>query len=519
MAALAEYASERFIEISPLVQGLGHATYILKHQQYSYLRELPDNRWTFCPMHDGGYPVLFDLYRDAMDATPGSKYLHIGGDEIGNIGLCPRCKPVAEKEGIFALNLYWLNRVCEFVYENGRIPIFWDDMPLKYAGLMETVSSSSRVSYNKAKAAWDKGKQILDETVENYPRQSVFMRWNYSMALQPGNIMTLKWYKEKGLKTMIATAAHSGSATIFPFDDRENDVTSRGIKAIKSFIELAAEYEVDGCLATAWDDRSPHMETYWRGFIASAEYSWRPKGKTLMEFDLAYLQKEFGTTIPQFDKLYKKMRGASVFWEKAFMENGSRIDLENALFELPGLAHWLPPHKHDKRTKKDYGDLLIQLPNPHEPGAWSKRYADRLNEACIVINNCNTAKKELSILSANSKKNRYHWEIYSGLNDFIKTAPELLLALKACDTDNKLDLTEGISNVNIALENFNRSWNNLKEIYSKTRFLSNPANYVPDRYFHYASQREDLSWMIQVEEEFHKHIQEWLNSMKHNIKQ
>ena len=91
MAALTRYARERNIEITPLVQGLGHATFILKHQKYAYLREIETNRWAFCPLHEGGYQVLFDLYREAIEATPGSKYFHIGGDEIGNIGLCHRC--------------------------------------------------------------------------------------------------------------------------------------------------------------------------------------------------------------------------------------------------------------------------------------------------------------------------------------------------------------------------------------------------------------------------------------------
>ena len=37
MAALTRYARERHIEITPLVQGLGHATFILKHQEYAGL--------------------------------------------------------------------------------------------------------------------------------------------------------------------------------------------------------------------------------------------------------------------------------------------------------------------------------------------------------------------------------------------------------------------------------------------------------------------------------------------------
>ena len=277
MAALTQYARERHIEITPLVQGLGHATFILKHQEYANLREIPWNRWAFCPLNEGTYQVLFDLYRDAIDATPGSKYLHIGGDEIGNIGLCPRCKPTADKEGMLALNLYWLKRVCEFAKENNRIPIFWDDMPLQNAGLLES-TDSYEMPLPEVERLWQKGIPKLDSLLLDFPKNCVYMRWNYSMARQDGNIRALDWYKSHGLNAMIATSTSISS----------------DIGNIRSFIQLAGEKKIDGMLCTAWDDNSPHMETFWRGFIASAEYSWNPDGRSLEEFDIAWLQREFG---------------------------------------------------------------------------------------------------------------------------------------------------------------------------------------------------------------------------------
>jgi len=188
MAALTKYARERHIEITPLVQGLGHATFILKHPEYAHLRELEYNRWAFCPMDEGTYQVLFDMYLDAMEATPGSRYLHIGGDEVGNIGLCPRCKDFAEKEGVFALNLYWLNKVCQFVSDHGRIPIFWDDQPFKYAGLWQSVQRGKNQSEDEAAAEWKKGLPILNKMLDRFPKNAVYMRWNYGPTRYPGSI-------------------------------------------------------------------------------------------------------------------------------------------------------------------------------------------------------------------------------------------------------------------------------------------------------------------------------------------
>ncbi len=513
MAALTKYAGERHIEISPLVQGLGHATFILKHQQYAPLRELPDNRWAFCPLDEGTYEVLFDLYRDAIEATPGSKYLHVGGDEIGNIGLCPRCKPTADKEGLLSLNLYWLKRVCEFADENGRIPIFWDDMPLKEAGVYPSTYRTD-ISFEQASVDWEKGGPVLEQVISEFPKNCVYMRWNYSIARQPGNIMALDWYRDHGLKVMVATAAQTG-ATLLPYDER-GDMEANGIAAIRSFVQLAAEKEISGMLCTAWDDKSPHMETYWRGLIASAEYSWATTSRTLEEYDIAYLQREYGTSMTDYAGFYARLREGALFWEKALNRKGSRAEMNNALFNLPGLAHWLPPKDEKEPLKVDFTDLLIELPDLTLPGSWSKKYEERLTQATVLIEQYKYTSETIKSLYNNSKRNRYHWEIISAINDFQITAPNLLLALKKCDTDDKVQLEKGIKEVNNAMDDFNKAWGNLQTVYVETRFISYPENYVPDRYFHFASQREDLSWMIQVEELFHQMIHDWIGRM--NIK-
>lgn len=515
MAALTNYARERHIEITPLVQGLGHATFILKHPEYAHLRELPYNRWAFCPLHEGTYQVLFDLYRDAIAATPGSRYLHVGGDEIGNIGLCPRCKPTADAKGMLSLNLYWLNRVCEFAEEQGRIPIFWDDMLLKEAGVFETTYKDDYTA-DEAEKLWAKGEQRLKEALSAFPKNCIYMRWNYNIARQPGNIMAMDWYKKNGLKVMIATSSNSAPATLFPFDERDNGMQSRGVKAIQSFIELAEEKEADGMLCTAWDDVSPHFETYWRGFIASAEYGWSPSGRTLEEFDQAWMQREFAASFPanaafpDYTALYQKLSDAARYWEEAFMAAGSRMALENTLSNLPSLAHWLPPQKPEEVPSTDFTRILIDLPDPDRPGQWSEKYAEKLAQASQLAKEHQYLSTVLKERYTHSKKNRYHWELFSALNDFQFTAPELMLALQQCDTSDPKKRNEGMAAIELALKDFERAWQNLQHVYGKTRFIANPDNYLPDRYFHLASQREDLSWMIQVEELYHRMVLQWL---------
>ena len=513
MAALSLYARERHIEITPLVQGLGHATFILKHQEYANLREIPWNRWAFCPLNEGTYQVLFDLYRDAIDATPGSKYLHIGGDEIGNIGLCPRCKPTADKKGMMALNLYWLKRVCEFAKENNRIPVFWDDMPLKYAGVVESADNES-LSEAELDRIWQKGIPKLDSLATEFPKNCVYMRWNYSMARQPGNIRILDWYKSRGLQAMIATATNAQGGILFQTDERGKGNASSGISTIRSFIQLAAEKKIDGELCTAWDDQAPHMENRWRGFIASGEYGWSPNGRSLEDFDQAWLQREFGLSIPDFYTFNQKLRKGSVLWYEAYFRNGNLLSDENGLQSLVQLEHWLTPTEGQEKKCFDYTSKLIELPNLNSPGSWSAKYKDRLDRSIVEMNKFDGTTIRLSEFYNASKRNSYYWSLSKALYDLQITAPRILLALKDCDTGDKAKQKAGIDNVKKRLRDFQKTWEDLKSVYSQTSFIANPPNFVPDRYFHLASQREDLSWMIQAEDLYFGMIDKWVQNLK-----
>ena len=94
------------------------------------------------------------------------------------------------------------------------------------------------------------------------------------------------------------------------------------------------------------------------------------------------------------------------------------------------------------------------------------------------------------------------------------SAPRLLLALKKTDSPDKAQQKAGTEDVQNALKEFRNAWEEVQSVYSQTRFISYPSNYIPDRYFHLASQREDLSWMIQAEELYEGMIKKWLQNRR-----
>ena len=188
------------------------------------------------------------------------------------------------------------------------------------------------------------------------------------------------------------------------------------------------------------------------------------------------------------------------------------MDISNALLNLPGLAHWLPPKEGNEPEKIDFTKRLIELPDLQKPGSWSQKYEQRLSEAVLIIDKYQRTSKTLDSLYNASKRNRYHWEVFSAINDFQITAPRLLLALMECDVKDRAQQLAGAEKLRNTLTEFDRAWENLQIVYGKTRFVSYPSNYVPDRYFHFASQREDLTWMIQVEELFYQMVNRWMDN-------
>ena len=175
-AAISRYAKERHIEISSLVQGLAHAEYILKHEEYKELRDNPKSAWAFDPLNPHTYDLQFSLYEDAMDATPYGKYLHIGGDEVGSLGASDRDK--ASGKTPFELQMYWVNKVCEFASQHGRIPMFWDDMLFKLSGLWK-VLNDSKMEKEQVEEIWKKNEPRLSENIDLFPKNCIYMRWNY----------------------------------------------------------------------------------------------------------------------------------------------------------------------------------------------------------------------------------------------------------------------------------------------------------------------------------------------------
>lgn len=476
MQALCRYAKERNVEISPLVQGLGHAGFILKH--HWELRENPASDWEFCPPDLRTYEVQFDLYLDALEAMPYGKYLHVGGDEITAIGIDDRCK--ATGKTAFELQMIWLKKVCQFAVEHGRTLIFWDDMPLKYASIWELVLSNK--SEEEVAKVWNTDK--LDKAINLFPKECVYMRWKYEDATAPAHQRLLKWYHDKGLKVMGATAASAGDS---PFLPRQNTRS----EYVKGFSQLVADNQLEGILATAWDDGSPHLETVWRGFIAQGEFGWNPSARDIETFKRVHAQREYGFR-PEDNRM-------------EFLD-----ELEKAIFFFDGAL------VTSGRRNPAWGTTtftLMELPDKTKPGAWSELYKDKIAQARIEADRYKKISEGIRTAEAEALRNRYTLQVYEQTNNLQNYPVRLILALNAYDT------AKGDAARKAALEKvaevcryFDVMRSNLESVYSETRFMEQPEGFIPDmnHHNHLASKTNNSNWWYYYEIPMVKKVHAWM---------
>lgn len=207
---------------------------------------------------------------------------------------------------------------------------------------------------------------------------------------------------------------------------------------------------------------------------------------------------------PDFLAQENKLATGSKLWASAYFKQGDLFNEENILQSTKQVEHWLKPFEGREHVKFDYSTKLIDIPNPEKPGDWSKKYATLLENAKDVLHNYDASSAWLKAQYNNASRNRYYWELCMALHNFQTSTPILLLALKNYDLKPKNKRL--LSDINKALNYFDSSWKQLQNVYSETRFIQYPDDYIRDRYFHLASQREDLSWMIQAQELFHQKI-------------
>ncbi|GCC27625.1 hexosaminidase D-like isoform X1 [Chiloscyllium punctatum] len=130
-----QLAESNNLEIIPLIQTFGHMEFVLKHDKYWNLREVKKYPNSLNPHLAGSLNLVKEMLSQVLDKHSKSGWIHIGADEVFNLGEGTESKQwINEQRGdIGKMYLDHIKQVGSFVVKRypGIKLIMWDDMMRK----------------------------------------------------------------------------------------------------------------------------------------------------------------------------------------------------------------------------------------------------------------------------------------------------------------------------------------------------------------------------------------------------
>lgn len=157
--------------------------------------------------------ILFDLMDELIDVFE-SDMIHIGCDEVFNIGLCPECRKYSNAE-LFG---NWVCDLHKHLSENGVKMLMWSDRFL----------NAEKTGYN----IYEASENGTDGAVDLVPKDILMCDWHYE---KEKGYPSVEFYKDKGFKMFIC-----------PWRVKEN---------AEKFVNYAINHDaghIEGLLYTTW---------------------------------------------------------------------------------------------------------------------------------------------------------------------------------------------------------------------------------------------------------------------------
>gem|GEM_PF-2103689 len=351
-------ASDLGLQIIPLVQCLGHLAYVLRLQKFRRLSEgYPKTQpYAVCPADPGSRRLFREMAEQVIEAHPGCRYFHLGGDEVKLDPSCPRCRDVygraSESEKLVS---HYLDR-ADWMRSMGPDPILWGDLIFAHPEHRDRLRGHAIIM------DWD-----YWSGTKPAPAPQVLWGMRYLPGIKPNDPKT--WpplsrklfesavFTEDGRKArpfpyssflhnegqpfMVATAARcSGDSFCVPAQPLHSDNVVGGVRA-------SLEQRALGYVITSWSVRRSPWPLTEHSLIAGS-MALRHPGVSGKAIDRAFAREHFGVADASLGQI-PRLLGAPA---PAFLQSMPLSDLKT--------NEWLAC-RFDKRLEQSRTDIALSL--------------------------------------------------------------------------------------------------------------------------------------------------------------
>ena len=460
MQEFTRFARKYHIQIVPLVQGLGHVSFIQKHPQHRALREIPSSNWQNNMLHEGTYELMFDLWEEAIEATPGSEYIHIGTDEAWELGK-GATKEKAEEIGTYGLMVSFIRRAHDHLKGFGRRVMSWGG---DYRPGEKATPPVGLIAFG-----W-----------RSLERDKVSVRAGYPVYIYDPN---------PGIEHMFLP---------YFYRIRGGEEVPGCLEVSYKAISTAALSGIyDGMVATSWNCSGVHNQLWMLRYIVAAEYSWSWCAPGYEEFKTKYFENYYGPRCRDMEELFILLNKAAYFYMGSFERK---------------VWHW-------GEVGKTHIPDLPRDDIEYDP-FWNTEYRERVALSRRVLPQMERVKNICRTNLSLGVKNEYDFEIFTCLAELFSHTANTYLALSALEIAIGRAHREHFENQRQAYASLERAaliveknlteraevYSRLKETWEKSQLpkgMSTPEKkyvHARDRQRNFANRKPDMSFTIYDEQ-------------------
>ena len=411
---LTDYGLKYHVQVIPYLDAPSHIAFILKHPEYSGLREFPDSNYEACITNPETYKLYSGMFDDLLEANKGGKYFVLSTDEPYYVGLakneqCNEADAAKEKGSIGKLLADFLTKTAGYLHDRGRTVIFWGEYPLK---------------------------------PDDIPALPSF--------LVNGEVYGPEFdraFKSHGIRQMIFTSTVGWKEFFFshyymlPAADH---IPSRSGGAYEAVLEgpgyvgqmldtienTPARQNADlmGALVAGWADNGIHPEVMWLGYATGSAAGWHPKAASEQELISLFYPLFYGPGATRMGRLYQLMSEQAQFWKESWEAVPSNA-------RTPIWGDW-DRINHPPQPAEDQTLPLPPVPSPDLlllGHAWQSENRRRVDLAGRFLA---SNDELLDLLHENLRHvefNRYNLELYLSIAQLYRQNIQMLLDLARID--------------------------------------------------------------------------------------